>query len=184
MTQTPGAAAIVDGQRITNEQIAQHYTNTMIALGTQDMPGTATEINQRIVSSLVYAIVSTETATRLGVNVTDAEVESQYQSLVTQYGSIEGLEAAAAAGAVPPELIRTILHTSGNFDMLGKKLAPNGTTDEQAAAAIAELSKVGKELGIEINPRFGTWDFKVFGITDDISLSMTLEQMFPPVAAQ
>ena len=143
-------------------------------------PGTAIDVNRRLISSFVYSVTTSYVARELGVEVTDAEVEAQYQALVSEYGSVEQLEAAAAAGATAPETIRMILATSGNFDMIGKKLAPNDTAEVQGEKAVAALAEAAYKLNLQIAPRYGTWDNDAFSLSDDTSLSMTLNQMFPP----
>jgi hypothetical protein len=179
MTQQAGAAATIGDQRLTNEELTARYEHTMKALGDQSSPGTALDINRRLISSFVFSVTTTYVAQKLGVEVTDAEVETQYQALVSEYGSVEKLEAAAAAGASAPETIHMILKTSGNFDMIGKKLAPNDTTDVQGQKAVAALAEAAYKLNLQIAPRYGTWDNNAFTLTDDTTLSMTLAQMFP-----
>lgn len=183
MAQEAGAAAIVGDQRLTNEQLESRYLSVMNALGNQEVPGTAIEINRRLVSSFVFSVITTAVAKDLGVEVTDAEVETEYKSLIDQYGGKEALEAAAAAGATAPSTIKMILRTSGNFRLIGLKLDPSGTTETQGVKAVEVMSEKALELGLKISPRYGKWDFETFSLGEDTTLSMTLQQFFPDAAA-
>lgn len=183
MAQEAGAAAVVGDQRLTNEQLESRYLSVMNALGDQQAPGTAIDINRRLVSSFVFSVITTAVAKDLGVEVTDAEVETEYKSLIDQYGSKEALEAAAAAGATAPTTIKMILRTSGNFKLIGLKLDPNGTTETQGVKAVEVMSQKALELGLKISPRYGKWDFTTFSLGEDTTLSMTLQQFFPDAAA-
>ena len=183
MTNQAGAAATIGDQRLTNEELTARYEHTMKALGDQAAPGTALDINRRLISSFIFSVTTTYVAKELNVEVTDAEVEAQYQALVSEYGGVKQLEAAAAAGASAPETIHMILKTSGNFDMIGKKLAPNDTTDVQGQKAVAALAEAAFKLNLQVAPRYGTWDNNSFTLTNDTTLSMTLEEMFPPETA-
>ena len=183
MAQEAGAAAIVGGQRLTNEQLESRYLNVMNALGDQQAPGTAIDINRRLVSSFVFSVTTTALSKDLGVGVSDAEIEAEYQSLIDEYGSKEALDAAAAAGATAPSTIKMVLRTSANFKLIGQKLDPTGTSENQGIKAVEAMSIKALELGLKISPRYGTWDFTTFSLGDDTTLSMTLQQFFPDAAA-
>ena len=183
MTQEAGAAAIIGDQRLTNQKLEARFLSVMDALGDQQAPGTAIDINRRLISSFIFSVTTTAVAQELGVEVTDADVETQYQSLLGQYGGKKALEAAAAAGATAPETIKMVLRTSANFKAIGLKLDPTGTTDTQGVKAVQALSAKALKLGLEIAPRYGNWDYTTFSLGDDTTLSMTLEQFFPDTAA-
>jgi hypothetical protein len=183
MTQEAGAAVVIGDQRLTNQQLESRFVSVMDALGDQQAPGTAIDVNRRLISSFVFAVTTTAVAKELGVGATDADIEAQYQSLLQQYGSKEALNAAAAAGATAPETIKTVLRTSANFKLIGLKLDPAGSTDTQNLKAVQALSVKALQLGLEVAPRYGNWDFTTFSLGDDTTLSMTLEQFFPDTAA-
>ena len=155
-----GAAAVVDGARYTDTQLATDFANMDKALGKQDRPGTMEEVNRNFISIFVSDQVMQKAAAAAGVKPNKVTIGKLHRSLVKQLGSEKALDAFAAVRGIAPNQIWQVLRNSVLTTDLGAKLIGGTNTDDQNAAAFTYLQKIGQTMNIEIAQRFGAWDPK------------------------
>lgn len=153
-----GAAAVVDGARYTDTQLAADFANMDKALGKQDRPGTMEEVNRNFISIFVSDQIMQQAAPAAGIEPNKVTIGKLHRSLVKQLGSAKALDAFAAARGIAPNQIWQVLRNSVLTTDLGAKLIGGTNTDDQNAAAFAYLQKVAKTMNIEVAQRFGAWD--------------------------
>jgi hypothetical protein len=180
-TSMAGNAAVVGTTAVSEAQVNDIFTELRDQLATDpaqkgqplDEGYTVVTITNRLTRSILLA----EAARRQGVVVTQTQVDTLVNdALKTQFsGNRAALDSALARGqnAVPASEIDALVRDVLLASALGKSLVPNGTTDQQNAAARAAVQKVAAEWGVEISPRYGSWDPKTNSIVvapDDLSV--------------
>lgn len=174
-----GAAAVVDGVRYTDEQLAADFANLTTALGDQDAPGTMEEVNRNFITIFVANAIMARAAAENDIVVDKATVGKLRRSLEKQLGGEAELEAFAATRGIAPDMIWTVLRNSVLTTDLGAKLIGGTNTDEQAAAANTYLAGVAKTMKIEVAPRYGVWDpsqSATVAAADDLSVEAAVAE--------
>ncbi|MFC4498593.1 MULTISPECIES: SurA N-terminal domain-containing protein [Streptomyces] len=159
----PGAAAVVGGQRITVAQLesrvkevrdAQRAAVPDDAQYAQAIAQTGT-LARDTLHGMVLDRVLHRAAQDAGVTVSRKEVQQVRAGLEQQAGGAKGLEMAYLQQyGIPPERLDDNLRLQAEADKLAGKL---GTTTNDPAFWSA-LSTASKELDVDLNPRYGTWD--------------------------
>ena len=153
-----GAAAIVDGDRYSAQELAAHFRELDEALGNAEKPGTMDDVNRAIIGIVVADKIMDKVSAAENLEVDMSEVAILRENLTKQLGSEEEMLAFAASRGVPPSLLDTVLKQSVFQTELGAKLIGGTDTDAQAEAALAYLRDIAKTMQIEVSPRFGSWD--------------------------
>ncbi|SNX61737.1 SurA-like protein [Streptomyces sp. TLI_55] len=159
----PGAAAVVGGQRITVAQLetrvnevrdAQRAAVTDDAQYAQAIAKTGT-LTRDTLHGMVLDRVLHRAAEDAGITVTRKEIQTMRAGLEQQAGGAKGLETAwLQQYGIAPERLDDNLR----LQLEAQKLAAALGTDTSQPAFWAALSKASKELGVDLNPRYGTWD--------------------------
>lgn len=163
-----GAAAIVGDERITVAELARD-TQEVMDVVEREGGGAAVDVAEVNRLNLRRAIVSrllAEAAAREGVEVTDGEVDQAINQVAAQTpGGRRGIEVGLAVGEnvprVPPSELESYVRDFLIQNALGEELVPGSgaDVDAQRPVAVAELlQQVVQDLGVTVNPRFGTWN--------------------------
>ncbi|MFF9277595.1 SurA N-terminal domain-containing protein [Streptomyces griseosporeus] len=167
----PGAAAVVGDQRITVAQL-ESRVNEVRAAQREAVPdqaqyarvvaGTA-GLTRDTLHGMVLDRVLHRAAEDAGVTVTRRDVQQLRSQLEGQVGGAKALETAwLQQYGVPPQRLEDNLRLQAEAQKLAAAL---GTRTDQPAFWAA-LSKASKELGVEVNPRYGSWDAQKVGRVD------------------
>jgi len=159
----PGAAAVVGGQRITVAQLenrvtevrdAQRAAVTDEAQYAQAIAKTGT-LTRDVLHGMVLDRVLHRAAEDAHVSVTRKEVQQLRAGLEEQAGGSKGLETAwlQQYGIAPERLDESL-----RLQLEAQKLAAKLGTDTSDPAFWGALTKASKELDVDLNPRYGTWD--------------------------
>ncbi|MFC8364504.1 SurA N-terminal domain-containing protein [Streptomyces griseorubiginosus] len=159
----PGAAAVVGGQRITVAQLenrvtevrdAQRAAVTDEAQYAQAIAKTGT-LTRDVLHGMVLDRVLHRAAEDAQVSVTRKEVQQLRAGLEEQAGGSKGLETAwlQQYGIAPERLDESL-----RLQLEAQKLAAKLGTDTSDPAFWGALTKASKELDVDLNPRYGTWD--------------------------
>lgn len=159
----PGAAAVVGGQRITVAQLenrvtevrdAQRAAVTDEAQYAQAIAKTGT-LSRDVLHGMVLDRVLHRAAEDAHVSVTRKEVQQLRAGLEEQAGGSKGLETAwlQQYGIAPERLDESL-----RLQLEAQKLAAKLGTDTSDPAFWGALAKASKELHVDLNPRYGTWD--------------------------
>jgi hypothetical protein len=157
-----GAAAIVDGQRITVTDIQNtlksvHALQAQYGIASTDSPTAARDEVQRRVVDLIFD----RAARDMGVHVSADEISTAINAERTQLGGDKGLA---------QEFARSNLSLAAADDvfrqqLLNKKMIQKLTNtniglspDQVSAKLLGDLVSAAKSMRIKINPRYGTFD--------------------------
>ncbi|MER5429275.1 SurA N-terminal domain-containing protein [Streptomyces sp. NPDC002588] len=161
----PGAAAVVGGRRITVSQLedrvdeirtAQRAAVPDDAQYAQVVAQTGT-LARDTLHGMVLDRVLDGAAEDAGVTVSRKEVLQLRAQLEQQAGSAKGLELAwLQQYGVPAQRLDDNLRVR----VEASKLATVLGTDTSQQAFWDNLSQASKKLGVDLNPRYGSWDVK------------------------
>ncbi|MEU3148085.1 MULTISPECIES: SurA N-terminal domain-containing protein [unclassified Streptomyces] len=159
----PGAAAVVGGQRITVSQL-ESRVGEIRAAQREAVPDEAQyeqviartgSLTRDTLQGMVLDRVLERAARDAGVTVTPKEVQGMRSGLEEQAGGAEALETAwLQQYGIPPERLDENLR----LQLQAQKLAQRLGTDTSRPEFWQALSEASKELDVDLNPRYGTWD--------------------------
>ncbi|GAA2306987.1 SurA N-terminal domain-containing protein [Streptomyces kunmingensis] len=163
----PGAAAVVGGQRITVSQLetrvnevrdAQQAATTDRAQYEEAIAKTG-GLTRNTLHTMVLDRVLHRAATDQGVTVTRKEMQDMRAGLEQQAGGAQQLETAwLAQYSVPPKRLTESLRTEIEAQKLATALGADMQTPEGQTAFWKTLGKASKELNVDLNPRYGSWE--------------------------
>ncbi|MDC2959163.1 MULTISPECIES: SurA N-terminal domain-containing protein [Streptomyces] len=159
----PGAAAVVGGQRITVAQLENRVNEvrtaqrTAVANDAQYKQAVAQtgSLTRDTLHNMVLDRVLHRAAQDNGVTVTTKEIQQMRTGLEQQVGGSKALETAwlQQYGVAPKRLDDNL-----RLQLEAQKLAQTLGTDTSKPAFWSALSKASKELHVDLNPRYGSWD--------------------------
>ncbi|WP_257231329.1 SurA N-terminal domain-containing protein [Streptomyces sp. UH6] len=159
----PGAAAVVGGERITQAQVEERVRevrDAQRAVVTEDeqyrqVVAQTGSLARFTVQAMVLDRVLHHAADEAGVTVTPREVQDLRINLERQLGGRQGLENTwlQQYGVAPGRLEENL-----RLQVAASELAQRLGTETDSPAFTGALAASSKDLGIEINPRYGTWD--------------------------
>ncbi|MFF4834568.1 SurA N-terminal domain-containing protein [Streptomyces sp. NPDC001315] len=167
----PGAAAVVGSERITVSQLESRVQEVRSAQRTA-VPddaqyaraiATSGNLTRDTLQGMVLDRVLRRAAQDAGVGVTRNEVQRMRAGLEQQAGGAKGLEAAwLQQYNIPPARLDDNLR----LQLEAQKLATHlGTATDQPAFWKA-LSEASKDLHVNLNPRYGSWDVQKVSLVD------------------
>ncbi|MEU9573068.1 SurA N-terminal domain-containing protein [Streptomyces massasporeus] len=159
----PGAAAVVGGQRITVSQLDERVGEVRAAqrAAVQDeaqyqqaIARTGT-LTRDTLHTMVLDRVLHRAAENAGVSVSRKEIQAMRSGLEQQAGGAKALETTwLQQYGIPPQRLDENLRLQLEAQKLAEKLGTNTDRPEFWKA----LSDASKELNVDLNPRYGTWD--------------------------
>ncbi|CAM5674072.1 SurA N-terminal domain-containing protein [Streptomyces coeruleorubidus] len=159
----PGAAAVVGGQRITVSQLeervgevraAQRAAVQSDAQYQQAIAGTGA-LTRDTLQTMILDQVLHRAAEDAGVTVTRREIQEMRSGLEEQAGGAKQLETTwLQQYGVPPQRLEENLRLQLEAQKLAEKLG----TDTNRPEFWKALSEASKDLNVDLNPRYGTWD--------------------------
>jgi hypothetical protein len=159
----PGAAAVVGGHRITQAQVEERVREVRdaqrAAVSDDDqyrqVVAQSGSLARFTVQGMVLDRVLHHAAEEAGVAVSRKEVQDLRTNLERQLGGRQGLETTwLQQYGVAPERLEENLRLQVAASELAQKLGTATDTPEFGKA----LAASSKDLGVELNPRYGTWD--------------------------
>jgi hypothetical protein len=174
-TAHPGAAAVVGGERITVAQLesrvdevraAQRAAATNDAQYQQAVAQTSS-LTRDTLHSLVLDRVLDRAAKNAGVSVTARDVEQMRAGLQAQTGGAKALQTVwLQQYGVAPQRLDDSLRTEVEAQKLAAALGADMSTTEGKAAFWKAMSQASRELHVDLNPRYGTWDVQKSSLAD------------------
>ncbi|BDH09628.1 SurA N-terminal domain-containing protein [Streptomyces hygroscopicus] len=158
----PGAAAIVDGKRITVSQLQAKVKDVRAAQakspqGSQMIMNTG-RLSLATLNGMIFDEVLARGAKDAGVTVTRRDVQRWRAEAEKQAGGAERLKAMWLQQGVAPDEIDSTVRNQLLLDGVARHLgADRGKPQGQQKLAQA-LAKTSRSMGIDVNPRFGKWD--------------------------
>ncbi|AMW10931.1 hypothetical protein A4E84_16295 [Streptomyces qaidamensis] len=159
----PGAAAVVGGQRITVSQLDERVGEVRAAqrAAVQDeaqyqqaIARTGTLTRDTLQTMLLDRVLH-RAAQDAGVTVSRKEIQAMRSGLEQQAGGAKALERTwLQQYGIPPQRLDENLRLQLEAQKLAEKLG----TDTGRPEFWKALSDASKDLNIDLNPRYGTWD--------------------------
>lgn len=158
----PGAAAIVDGKRITVSQLQAKVKDVRAAQAESPQGGQMIMNTGRLslatLNGMIFDEVLARGAKDAGVTVTRRDVQRWRAEAEKQAGGAERLKAMWLQQGVAPDEIDSTVRNQLLLDGVARHLgADRGKPQGQQKLAQA-LAKTSRSMGIDVNPRFGKWD--------------------------
>lgn len=152
-----GAAATVGSNQISNNDLA----GTIDAVQEQ-RGGNPGEPDAALVSSTLQRLIITDLVDQAcaeqGVTVSQADVDFALAGYDAQFGGRDAVVQAFLENGVPADQIEEQARLSLQVQALGAALVPDADQSGQQQAVVQYVTGFGLQTGIEVNPRFGTWD--------------------------
>jgi hypothetical protein len=168
-----GSASVVGGVAVSDRDVSVSVDELLAQVagveGAQPIDeATATRVTvERYTRSLLFR----EAAAREGITVTQAEVDQIVaETIEGQFGGdrVAFETALATQQAVPASEVAEFARDFVVRTKVVEKIAPTGDTE-----AISDyLVRLSADIGVEVSPRFGTWDpanVSVGAVPDDLS---------------
>ena len=152
-----GSAATVGDAQVSSESLAREVAAVQaergIPAGTADAALTLSVLQRLIITELVE-----QAAQAQGVVPTQADIDTATAGLEAQVGGPEALRAAFLDTDVPAASIPRQIALSVQVQQLGAALVPGAEAAGQQQALVQYVTGFGIQQGIEVSPRFGTWE--------------------------
>jgi hypothetical protein len=187
----PGTAAVVGDQRITVSELQDRVNEVRGALRSavhddvqyEQVVAKTGSLSRDTLQTMVLGEVLHKAATDAGVTASRAETETVRAGLEAQAGGAKALETSwLQQYAVAPAHLDESLRTELEAQKLARKLGINMNTQDGQAAFWKHLSTTSKNMKIEMNPRYGTWD--VEKSTREDAKTPWLREVTSPTPAQ
>lgn len=152
-----GQAAVSDRFTISQAQVDADVRAVLTGAGQppgEPPTGLAVATAERLVR---FALFDAQAAD-LGVEVTATQVQAGVDQLAAQNGGIEALEQAAVQGGLPKESIDDFVRANLQYTGIGRQLDASADATAQGEAANAALAELSDAIGVEVAPRYGSWD--------------------------
>ncbi|MFF1280928.1 SurA N-terminal domain-containing protein [Streptomyces sp. NPDC058299] len=159
----PGAAAVVGGGRITVAQLENRVDEVREAQRAavpddaqyQQVVSSTSSLTRDTLHNMILDRVLHRAARDEGVTVSRKEIQQMRAGLEQQTGGAKGLETAwLQKYGIAPERLDDNLR----LQLEAQKLAAKLGTDTSRPEFWKALSTASRELHVDLNPRYGSWD--------------------------
>ncbi|MCP9944079.1 SurA N-terminal domain-containing protein [Streptomyces somaliensis] len=158
----PGAAAVVGGERIETAALQSQVQGVRSAQEAspqaERLIRATGDLGRRKLSGMIFDRVVEKVAADAGITVSRKEVQQTRRAAARQYGGDRELVAmllqqqGTAPGEVDGAVRREVL-----MSKIAERYGAAGTPEGQKK--LTELfGAASRDLGVEVNPRYGTWD--------------------------
>ncbi|WP_399089934.1 SurA N-terminal domain-containing protein [Streptomyces sp. BBFR2] len=170
----PGAAAIVDGKRITVAQLQAKVKDVRQAQSRSPQGGqlisNTGQLSLATLNGMIFQRVLERSADRAGVTVTRADVQRWRTTAEKELGGPERLKAVwLQQQSVAPDEVDATVRNQLLLDGLAKKIGADRTSPEGQRRLVDNLARTSRAMGVDVNPRFGSWNDRrvILGATKD-----------------
>ncbi|MET7798304.1 SurA N-terminal domain-containing protein [Streptomyces decoyicus] len=158
----PGAAAIVDGKRITVSQLQAKVKDVRAAQAESPQGGQMIMNTGRLslatLNGMIFDEVLARGAKDAGVTVTRRDVQRWRGEAEKQAGGAERLKAMWLQQGVAPDEIDSTVRNQLLLDGVARHLGADRGKPQGQQKLAQSLAKTSRSMGIDVNPRFGKWD--------------------------
>ena len=158
-----GAAATVGGVRISQATVQGSIDSILAERNgvdtTQMQLETGETLNRSQLRFHLFGTLLREVGAELKITVTKAEIDSQRAAILQQVGGADQLPIALVAAGIAAQDLDLYIEAITFSDKISNLIAASGVPEEQVGIEIQRLiTAMAKELGVTVNPRYGTWD--------------------------
>ncbi len=171
-----GAASIVGDQSVTDAQVADVANEVQTQL--VSVKGATFDEKAVTVASLTSQtrhLILQAVAAKEGITVTQGQIDAFIKNIVDNQFSGKRqdlLDNLASQSNIPASRIDEAAGDQLVYDALLAKIAPAATTDAEKSKAFTDyMGAFVDQLGVQVSPRFGTWNvFSLGPVPDDLSV--------------
>jgi hypothetical protein len=151
-----GTAATVGSDDISESQLTDWVEGVLTATGKSPSAINA-QVTGNSLNLLIYLDLLDALAGAVGVTASQGEIDAAEQSLI-QGGATEAeIEASAAQSGIAPDAIPSFIRANVLTPKIQEVLAPGATPEDQQAIFQQALVTTANEIGVTVNPRYGSW---------------------------
>ncbi|GAA2385196.1 SurA N-terminal domain-containing protein [Streptomyces glaucosporus] len=167
----PGAAAVVDGERITVSQVQAKVRAVREAQRESEQGAELIRNTEQLargtLHGMVFERVLERAAEDAGVRVTRRDVQQAREAAEHRMGGPEELKAMMLQQrAAAPREIDGMVRIQLLIQKLGERLGANQQTPQGQEKLRSALEKASKDMDVTVNPRYGTWDDEQITLAD------------------
>ncbi|UZJ31060.1 SurA N-terminal domain-containing protein [Streptomyces endophytica] len=169
----PGAAAVVDGKRITVAQLQAKVRDVRAAQARSPQGGQLIMNTGRLslatLNGMIFDEVLARGAKDAGVTVTRKDVQAWRGKAEKQAGGAERLKAMWLQQGIAPDEVDGTVRNQLLLDGIARHLGADRGTPQGQQKLARSLARTSRSMGIDVNPRFGRWDDRqvILGETKD-----------------
>lgn len=124
------------------------------------------ELNRAQLRFLVIADIFSKLAEKSNIKVTQAMKDSRKAEILNQLGGTQQLSQALVSAQMAPSDFDLYIESILISEKLTDQARAAGVAEDQLGSAIQSLVRnLTKEIGIKINPQYGTWDSQAADLT-------------------
>ncbi|MET9952180.1 SurA N-terminal domain-containing protein [Streptomyces sp. NPDC006339] len=158
----PGAAAVVGGQRIEVSSLQAQVKDVRAAQKASPQGERLIEetgdLSRRTLHGMIFDRVVEEVAKDNGITASRGEIQRTRGDFARQSGGEEQMRAVLLQQqGVAPDGVDDVARRAVLMNKIAAKLGVTDSPEGQKKLTDA-FSRASKELKIEVNPRYGTWD--------------------------
>ncbi|WTL50846.1 SurA N-terminal domain-containing protein [Streptomyces sp. NBC_01497] len=159
----PGAAAVVGGQRLTvaalQGEVDDVRTAQQASPGSAQLISNSPQLSQAKLNGMIFDRILDRAARDAGVSASRHEVQTARQQAAAQSGGEKQLQASLLQqGALTPGQIDEAVRRDVLMSKLAAAVGGDTTTPAGQQKLLTVLTKTSKDLHVDVNPRYGTWD--------------------------
>jgi hypothetical protein len=168
-----GAAAVVGQERLATSEL--HATVEQITEEQEKAGGghgDAAQLQRQVLTRQIVGVIVDEAAERRDLSVTRGEVDARLDQLAQGVGGREKFEKAVVSDGVSPDELPGLIRQTLLIEKLGEQLVPGSGEQVQVQRQQATgrvLTRIAREIGVTVSPRFGTWDPQRAQLTPDVN---------------
>ena len=117
------------------------------------------ELNVNAVRFHIISVLFDELAARINIKITGAEIAARRADIIKQIGGEDRLAFSLVGAQIATSDFERYIRTVLLAEKLGEALIANGDTSTDGSGIQNLIIGMAKELKVEINPRYGVWDY-------------------------
>lgn len=123
------------------------------------------ELTRNQLSFLISNIIINAIATEESIEITKSDIESYRLEVIQNIGGEAALPTTLVSAQIAPEALDEVLKRDLILQRISEAASQAGADQNTVSELIRKLvTDKATELGITINPRYGTWDAENFAI--------------------
>ncbi|MEN2419696.1 SurA N-terminal domain-containing protein [Streptomyces rimosus] len=158
----PGAAAVVDGQRITVAQLQSRVQDVRSAQEKSPQAAQLVENTGKLgpatLNGMIFDRVLERNAKDAGVTVSRSDVQKWRAAAERSAGGAERLKQMWLQQAIAPGEIDAVVRNQLLLDGIAKHIGADRGQPQGQQQLATELARTSRKMGIDVNPRYGKWD--------------------------
>ena len=117
------------------------------------------ELGRNQAQFAIISVLLDQIASDMKINFTNADIATRRTEIVAQVGGEAELPKALASSNLAASNLEPYIKVRLIIDKLTSDLVELGVSPEQASEEVSRLIvEAAKKLGVEINPKYGTWN--------------------------